>query len=98
MDSGNDCKHIMSHNLSFPLIRILSSEEIRVVYPGKIQRKDDQRIFVMNTLFNLAETYLVAALIHYFESQDSTTCTHSGWRCGGQDFTFSNLFKVRYLI
>jgi len=79
-----DCRHGF---------RILSSEEIKGVYPGKIQRKDDQRIFVMNTVFNLAETCLVAALIHYFENKDSTTCTPSGWSCGGQDFTFSNLFK-----
>ena len=39
------------------------------IYPGGVQRKDEKRVFVMNTLFNLAETFLVAALIDFFDKQ-----------------------------
>ena len=34
-----------------------------------MQRKDEKRVFVMNTLFNLAETFLIAALIDFFDKQ-----------------------------
>ena len=48
----------------------------------------------MNTMFNLAETYLVAALIHHFESKDDAECTKTGWVREGQEVTFVQLFKV----
>eukprot|EP00092_Neocalanus_flemingeri_P082218 GFUD01102881.1.p1 GENE.GFUD01102881.1~~GFUD01102881.1.p1 ORF type:complete len:304 (+),score=78.52 GFUD01102881.1:29-940(+) len=73
--------------------RILKSEEIKSIYPGKIQRKDDKRIFVMNTVFNLAETYLVAALINHFECKEDTVCTATGWVRDGQEVTFAKVFK-----
>jgi len=73
--------------------RILKSDEIKSIYLGKIQRKDDKRIFVMNTVFNLAETYLVAALIDHFESKEDTECTETGWVKDGQEVTFAKVFK-----
>jgi len=79
-----DCRHGL---------RIMNSQEIKSIYPGRIQRKDDKRIFVMNTVFNLAETCLVAALVHHFESKDDTVCTATGWTRDGQDVTFASLFK-----
>ena len=39
------------------------------IYPGGIQRKDEKRVFVMNTMFNLAETFLIAALIDFYDKQ-----------------------------
>ena len=72
----------------------MTSEEIKSTYPGKIQRKDEKRIFVMNTVFNLAETCLVAALIHHFESKDDTECRATGWVRAGKEVTFAQVFKV----
>ena len=75
----------------------MKSEEIKAQYPGKIQRKDDKRIFVMNTVFNLAETFLVAALIDLFESKEDTECTSTGWVRDEQVVPFAQVFKVRMM-
>ena len=45
------------------------SKKVMSTYPGGVQRKDEKRVFVMNTLFNLAETFLIAALIDFFDKQ-----------------------------
>ena len=45
------------------------SKKVLSIYPGGVQRKDENRVFVMNTLFNLAETFLIAALIDFFDKQ-----------------------------
>ena len=44
-------------------------------YPGGVQRKDEKRVFVMNTLFNLAETFLIAALVDFYDKQVFTIVT-----------------------
>ena len=40
--------------------------EIAQKYPNKFIHLDHSRIYVLNTLFNLPETYLLACLIDYF--------------------------------
>jgi len=57
----------------------LNPTEIEQLYPGSVQKKDNKRIFIMNTLFNLAETHLVAALIDYFDNQEHFRQTNDGW-------------------
>ena len=44
-------------------------KKVASIYPGGIQRKDEKRVFVMNTMFNLAETFLIAALIDFYDKQ-----------------------------
>ena len=78
--------------------RLLRSEEVKTIYPNKIQRKDDRRVFVMNTLFNLAETFLIAALVDYLDNRGDYERTSRGWLKDGEEFTFSQLFKVEYTI
>ena len=39
------------------------------MYPNKIQRKEESRVYVMNTLFNLAETHLIASLTHFMDNR-----------------------------
>jgi len=73
--------------------RMLKSEEIKEIYPGKIQRKDDSRVFVMNTLFNLAETFLIAALVDHFDRSEEYESVTTGWVKDGEKFTFLQLFK-----
>jgi len=74
--------------------RILRDSEIKAVYPGKVQRKDEKRVFVMNTLFNLAETFLVAALIDLFDGQEDVVNTEHGWTTqSGTQVTFQTLFQ-----
>ncbi len=37
-------------------------------YPNKFILLDDARIFVLNTLFNLPETYMLACIVDYFKN------------------------------
>ena len=73
---------------------MLKSDEIKAIYPNKIQRKDDSRIFVMNTIFNLAETFLICALIDHFDKKEEYAECNDGWLKNGNHFMFATLFKV----
>lgn len=49
----------------------LRGPEIRELYPNKfIQRDDTERFYILNTLFNLPETYLFACLVDFFSNCD----------------------------
>ena len=48
----------------------------------------------MNTLFNLAETFLIAALVEHFDCQEDFDKTESGWAKDGEGLTFAKLFEV----
>uniref|UniRef100_A0A914SK09 Uncharacterized protein n=1 Tax=Parascaris equorum TaxID=6256 RepID=A0A914SK09_PAREQ len=38
------------------------------LYPNKFLHLSENRVYVLNTLFNLPETYLVACLVDYFDN------------------------------
>ena len=46
------------------------SSEIEELYPNKFLHLSDGRVFVLNTLFNLPETYLVACVVDYFDKHE----------------------------
>lgn len=46
----------------------LTTTEIEEQYPNKFINLTEQRVYVLNTLFNLPETHLIAQVIDYFES------------------------------
>jgi len=47
--------------------------EVYELYPNKFLALDESRTYVLNTLFNLPETYLLACLIDFFtNSKDSS--------------------------
>ena len=48
------------------LFYICFRNEIAEIYPNKFLQLDDSRIYVLNTLFNLPETYLLACIVDYF--------------------------------
>uniref|UniRef100_A0A673NPI6 Cytosolic purine 5'-nucleotidase n=1 Tax=Sinocyclocheilus rhinocerous TaxID=307959 RepID=A0A673NPI6_9TELE len=55
---------VCAHGFNF-----LRGPEIRELYPNKfIQRGDTERFYILNTLFNLPETYLFACLVDFFTS------------------------------
>ena len=43
------------------------SNEIAEMYPNKFIQLDDN-IYVLNTLFNLPETYMLACIVDYFKN------------------------------
>lgn len=45
---------------------ILFSSQVYELYPNKFLQLDESRVYVLNTLFNLPETYLLACLIDFF--------------------------------
>jgi len=45
---------------------IIFSSQVYELYPNKFQQLDESRVYVLNTLFNLPETYLLACLIDFF--------------------------------
>ena len=51
----------------------------------------------MNTVFNLAETCLVAALIDYYEDRAEVMEDGKGVRYKGNLLTYCNIFKVSTL-
>ncbi|KAK2180644.1 hypothetical protein NP493_434g02025 [Ridgeia piscesae] len=53
--------------------RFLKTTEIRALYPNKFTELDESRVYVLNTLFNLPETYLLACLVDYFTNSDKYT-------------------------
>ena len=57
-------------------------------------KKDDNRIFIMNTLFNLAETFLIAALVDYFDGNKEYEQTKDGWRKLDNVITFAQVFQA----
>lgn len=50
--------------------KFLKPHEISELYPNKFVKFDEKRIYVLNTLFNLPETYLLACLNNFFECSD----------------------------
>ena len=76
----------------------LSTEELESVYPERISWKDSSRVYIMNTPFNLPETFLIAALIDYFNKEQEYSRTESGWSYHDGDkiteFSFKQLFQV----
>ncbi|VDM42249.1 unnamed protein product [Toxocara canis] len=48
--------------------RFMKPSEIEDFYPNKFLHLSDSRVYVLNTLFNLPETYLVACLVDYFDN------------------------------
>ena len=89
--TGGFTRHL---SLISVIFRALTSAEIVEIYPGKIQNKDDKRIFIMNTLFNLPESFLTAALINYFDDNVEYEGTTEGWKKHNASLSFTELFQA----
>jgi len=76
--------------------RKLSGSEVRALYPHKMLKKDNQRIFVMNTLFNIPETYLYSCLVDFFNRKKGMIRLQHGWKDtlnGNKEISFRTLFQ-----
>ena len=56
----------------------MSSSEIRDQYPSGRVKNDSKRMFVMNTMFNMAEISLVSQIIQRLEDQGKTQVNYDG--------------------
>ena len=48
-------------------------QDISEKYPNRFMLLDDSRIYVLNTLFNLPETYMLACIVDFFTSSPEYT-------------------------
>ncbi|XP_007905634.1 cytosolic purine 5'-nucleotidase isoform X3 [Callorhinchus milii] len=72
----------------------LKGAEIIDQYPNKfIQRDDMERFYILNTLFNLAETYLYACLVDFFTKCSTYTSCDTGFKHGDLFMSYHNMFQ-----
>ncbi|KAK7571818.1 hypothetical protein V9T40_014290 [Parthenolecanium corni] len=73
---------------SFPI-----RSQIYDLYPNKFLQLDEARVYVLNTLFNLPETYLLACLVDYFTNSSQYTSDKTGLISGSMIISFKSLFQ-----
>ncbi|KAM9726680.1 5'-nucleotidase, cytosolic IIa isoform 1-T3 [Menidia menidia] len=77
------------HGFSF-----LPGSEIREMYPNKfIQRGDKDRVYILNTLFNLPETYLFACLVDFFSNCSRYSRCETGFKDGDLFMSYRSMFQ-----
>jgi hypothetical protein len=64
------------------------------LYPNKFLPLDESRVYVLNTLFNLPETYLLACLVDFFTNSPQYTKSVTGVKCGELFMSFKSIFQV----
>ncbi|CAM1317234.1 NT5C2 (predicted) [Pycnogonum litorale] len=78
------------HGLNF-----VKLAQLQDLYPNKFIQLDESRVYVLNTLFNLPETYLLACIVHYFiNSPDCRRSDdHKGVFQGNLFMSFKSIFQ-----
>ncbi|XP_018318589.1 cytosolic purine 5'-nucleotidase isoform X2 [Agrilus planipennis] len=71
----------------------LKHSEVYELYPNKFLKLDESRVYVLNTLFNLPETYLLACLVDFFTNSPQYTKTLTGVNCGDLNMSFKSIFQ-----
>ncbi|XP_077960707.1 cytosolic purine 5'-nucleotidase isoform X2 [Gasterosteus aculeatus] len=68
--------------------------DTRETYPNKfIQRGDTERFYILNTLFNLPETYLFACLVDFFSNCSRYTSCATGFKDGDLFMSYRSMFQ-----
>uniref|UniRef100_A0A915PMU4 5'-nucleotidase n=1 Tax=Setaria digitata TaxID=48799 RepID=A0A915PMU4_9BILA len=77
----------------FPIRGLCS--EIEELYPNKFLHLSENRVYVLNTLFNLPETYLVACIIDFFDSSPNYAPTddRTGIKSGDVYMSYRSIFQ-----
>ncbi|KAM8919594.1 cytosolic purine 5'-nucleotidase-like [Pelodytes ibericus] len=74
--------------------RFLKGADIWDIYPNKfIQRDDTKRFHILNTLFNLSETYLYACLVDFFKNCSRYVNCDTGYRHGNLFMSFRSMYQ-----
>lgn len=80
---------VCSHGFHF-----LKGEDIHNYYPNKfIQRDDTDRFYILNTLFNLSETYLYTCLVDFFTRCTRYTNLLKGYQHGDLFMSYRSMFQ-----
>ncbi|XP_054259103.1 cytosolic purine 5'-nucleotidase isoform X1 [Macrosteles quadrilineatus] len=73
--------------------KFLKHNEVYELYPNKFLQLDESRVYVLNTLFNLPETYLLACLIDFFTTSAEYTHDKTGVKSGHLIMSFKSIFQ-----
>ncbi|XP_066570445.1 cytosolic purine 5'-nucleotidase isoform X2 [Amia ocellicauda] len=80
---------VCTHGFTF-----LKGAQIQEYYPNKfIQRDNTDRFYILNTLFNLSETYLYACLVDFFTNCKRYTNLPKGYKHGDLFMSFKSMFQ-----
>ncbi|KAL0102690.1 hypothetical protein PUN28_018185 [Cardiocondyla obscurior] len=71
----------------------LKHSQVYELYPNKFLQLDESRVYVLNTLFNLPETYLLACLIDFFTNSPQFTREKTGVKEGELTMSFKSIFQ-----
>ncbi|XP_037026081.1 cytosolic purine 5'-nucleotidase-like isoform X1 [Bradysia coprophila] len=71
----------------------LKHSQVYEVYPNKFLQLDESRVYVLNTLFNLPETYLLACLVDFFTNSPEYIREKTGVRAGCLFMSFQSIFQ-----
>ncbi|XP_046739242.1 cytosolic purine 5'-nucleotidase isoform X1 [Diprion similis] len=71
----------------------LKHSQVYELYPNKFLQLDESRVYVLNTLFNLPETYLLACLIDFFTNSPQYTPEKTGVKAGELTMSFKSVFQ-----
>ncbi|GAB1607638.1 cytosolic purine 5'-nucleotidase-like [Argonauta hians] len=72
--------------------KYLEKQEITKLYSNKFIQLDSDRCYVFNTLFNLAEIYMLACLVDYFSNSNLYQKTDEGVNYGNQYMSYTLIF------
>ncbi|XP_068561881.1 5'-nucleotidase, cytosolic II, like 1 isoform X2 [Cebidichthys violaceus] len=74
--------------------RFLKGEDIHNYYPNKfIQRGDTDRFYILNTLFNLSETYFYTCLVDFYTRCTRYTNLLTGFQHGDLLMSYRSMFQ-----
>lgn len=71
----------------------IKQSKVYELYPNKFITLDESRIYVLNTLFNLPETYLLACLVDFFTNSPQYTKTQTGVKCGDLIMSYKSIMQ-----
>lgn len=73
----------------------MCSHQVYELYPNKFLQLDESRVYVLNTLFNLPETYLFACLVDFFthSPQYAEQVDRTGVKYGELFMSFKSIFQ-----
>uniref|UniRef100_A0A8C5W8T6 Cytosolic purine 5'-nucleotidase n=1 Tax=Microcebus murinus TaxID=30608 RepID=A0A8C5W8T6_MICMU len=84
---------VCAHGFNF-----IRGPETRKQYPNKfIQRDDTERFYILNTLFNLPETYLLACLVDFFTNCPRYTSCETGFKDGDPFMSYQSIDAVDWV-
>ncbi|XP_055929014.1 cytosolic purine 5'-nucleotidase-like isoform X1 [Argiope bruennichi] len=73
--------------------QFLKTSEIYNLYPNKFIQHHDNRIYILNTLFNLPEAYLLACLVDYFTNSSEYIPGKNGIKNGNIFMAYRSIFQ-----